>query len=123
MRMRRMVAEGVGYYHVISRIAGQQFLVDDQEKDVLMRLMFDVAVFSGVVYSRLQLATGVDIATRDTPSQRQAQVAARTMIELMNLETAFRDVAYMERTERCVNSRRGRAICRFAKYKHVVRIR
>jgi len=43
-----MVAEGVGYYHVISRIAGQQFLVDDQEKDVLMRLMFDVAVFSGV---------------------------------------------------------------------------
>ena len=48
MRMRRMVAEGVGYYHVISRIAGQQFLVDDQEKDVLMRLMFDAAVFSGV---------------------------------------------------------------------------
>ena len=48
MRMRRMVAEGVGYYHVISRIAGQQFLVDDQEKDALMRLMFNVAVFSGV---------------------------------------------------------------------------
>ncbi|MDD4061533.1 MAG: hypothetical protein PHW08_12645 [Kiritimatiellae bacterium] len=48
MRMRRMVAEGVGYYHVISRIAGQLFLVDDREKDVLMRLMFDVAVFSGV---------------------------------------------------------------------------
>ena len=48
MRMRRMVAEGVGYYHVISRIAGQQFLVDDQEKDALMRLMFNAAVFSGV---------------------------------------------------------------------------
>ena len=48
MRLRRMVAEGVGYYHVISRIAGQQFLVDDQEKDVLMRLMFNAAVFSGV---------------------------------------------------------------------------
>ena len=38
MRMRRMVAEGVGYYHVISRITGQQFLVGDEEKDVLMRL-------------------------------------------------------------------------------------
>ena len=48
MRLRRMLAEGVGYYHVISRIAGQQFLVDDREKDVLMRLMFNVAVFSGV---------------------------------------------------------------------------
>src|SRR5574344_1867688 len=48
MRLRRMLAEGVGYYHVISRIAGQQFLVDDREKDVLMRLMFSVAVFSGV---------------------------------------------------------------------------
>ena len=48
MRMRRMVAEGVGYYHVISRITGQQFLVGDEEKDVLMRLMFNVAVFSEV---------------------------------------------------------------------------
>ena len=33
MRMRRMVAEGVGYYHVISRITGQQFLVGDEEKE------------------------------------------------------------------------------------------
>lgn len=48
MRMRRMVADGVGYYHVTSRIAGQQFLVGDEERDVLMRLMFNVAVFSGV---------------------------------------------------------------------------
>ena len=48
MRMRRMIAQGDGYYHVISRIAGQQFLVGDEEKDVLMRLMFNAAVFSGV---------------------------------------------------------------------------
>ena len=48
MRLRRIVAGGVGYYHVISRIAGQQFLMDATEKDVLMRLMFNVAVFSGV---------------------------------------------------------------------------
>ena len=53
-------------------------------------------------FDAAELATGVNIATLDTPSQRQAQVAARTMTELMNLETAFRDVAYMERTERCV---------------------
>lgn len=48
MRMRRMLAQGEGYYHVISRISGQQFLMDAGEKDVLMRLMFDAAVFSGV---------------------------------------------------------------------------
>ena len=48
MRMKRILAQGVGYYHVISRIAGQQFLMDDDEKDVLMRMMFNVAVFSGV---------------------------------------------------------------------------
>ena len=48
MRMRRMLAQGEGHYHVISRIAGQQFLMDAGEKDVLMRLMFSAAVFSGV---------------------------------------------------------------------------
>ena len=48
MRMRRMLAQGEGYYHVISRIAGQQFLMDAVEKDVLMRLLFNAAVFSGV---------------------------------------------------------------------------
>jgi len=48
MRTRRLLAQGEGYYHVISRITGQQFLVGDWEKDVLMRLMFNVTVFSGV---------------------------------------------------------------------------
>ena len=48
MRMRRMIAQGEGYYHVISRIAGQQFLMDAVEKNALMRLMFNAAVFSGV---------------------------------------------------------------------------
>ena len=38
MRMRRMVAEGVGYYHVISRIAGQQFLVDGNFKGLSPKL-------------------------------------------------------------------------------------
>ena len=38
MRLRRMLAEGVGYYHVISRITGQEFLMNVEEKDVLMRL-------------------------------------------------------------------------------------
>lgn len=43
-----MLAQGEGYYHVISRIAGQQFLMNAEEKDILMRLMAKVATFSGV---------------------------------------------------------------------------
>ena len=38
MRLRRMLAEGVGYYHVISRIAGQQFLVDGNFKGLSPKL-------------------------------------------------------------------------------------
>lgn len=49
MRMRRRkCCRRRGYYHVISRITGQQFLMNAEEKDVLMRSMFNVAIFSGV---------------------------------------------------------------------------
>jgi len=48
MRTRRVLAESGGCYHVISRIAGQQFLMDGEEKDVLMGLLFKAAEFSGV---------------------------------------------------------------------------
>ena len=48
MRTRRMLASGVGYYHVISRISGQRFLMDAEEKNRLMELLFRAAAFSGV---------------------------------------------------------------------------
>ena len=48
MRTKRMLAQGEGYYHVISRIAGQQFLMNAEEKNELMRLMAKIAVFSSV---------------------------------------------------------------------------
>ena len=48
MRTRRVLVSGGGCYHVISRIAGQQYLMNAAEKDVLMRLMFNAAEFSGV---------------------------------------------------------------------------
>lgn len=53
-------------------------------------------------FDAAELAHGVNIAMCDTPSCRQAQTAAKTMIELMTLETTFRDVPYMARTERSV---------------------
>ena len=48
MRPRRLLAAGVGYYHVISRIAGQRFLMDAEEKNRLLELLFRAAEFSGV---------------------------------------------------------------------------
>ena len=48
MRMRRVLAAGDGYYHVISRTTGQQFLMGPEEKDRLMGLLYRVAEFSGV---------------------------------------------------------------------------
>ena len=47
MRLRRMLASGDGYYHLISRTAGQQFLMGPEEKDRLMGLLYRVAEFSG----------------------------------------------------------------------------
>ena len=43
MRPRRLLAPGVGYYHVISRIAGQRFLMDAEEKNRLLDLLFRAA--------------------------------------------------------------------------------
>lgn len=48
MRLRRVLAPGVGYYHVTSRISGQRFLLNPEEKDILTGLLFRVAEFSGV---------------------------------------------------------------------------
>ena len=48
MRPKRMLAPGVGCYHVISRIAGQRFLMDAEEKNRLLELLFRAAEFSGV---------------------------------------------------------------------------
>ena len=48
MRPRRLLAPGVGCYHVISRIAGQRFLMDAEEKNRLLELLFRAAEFSGV---------------------------------------------------------------------------
>ncbi|MGI5868354.1 MAG: transposase [Kiritimatiellia bacterium] len=48
MRLPRVLAKGEGFYHVISRISGQRFLLDAEEKPRLEWLMNAVAGFSGV---------------------------------------------------------------------------
>ncbi|MGI5870194.1 MAG: transposase, partial [Kiritimatiellia bacterium] len=48
MRLPRVLAKGEGIYHVISRISGQRFLLDAEEKPRLEWLMNAAAGFSGV---------------------------------------------------------------------------
>jgi hypothetical protein len=47
MRLPRILAEGEGYYHVMSRIIGCQMLLDDGEKERLIRTMRKCEAFSG----------------------------------------------------------------------------
>lgn len=48
MRRPRIKAEGEGFYHVVSRIGGKRFLMDDGEKRILLSLVRAAAAFSGV---------------------------------------------------------------------------
>ena len=48
MRLPRVLAQGEGYYHVISRVSGQRFLLNAEEKDRLVWFMNASAGFSGV---------------------------------------------------------------------------
>ena len=48
MRHPRIKAAGEGFYHVVSRIVGRRFLLDDGEKGILLGMIRAVADFSGV---------------------------------------------------------------------------
>lgn len=48
MRRARIKAEGEGFYHVVSRIGGRRFLLDDAEKGILLGMIRAAASFSGV---------------------------------------------------------------------------
>jgi len=48
MRTARIVEEGGGYYHVMSRIVDRRMVIDDSEKGILRYLMRGMEGFSGV---------------------------------------------------------------------------
>lgn len=48
MRHARVRSEGVGCYHVVSRIVDRNFRLDDREKEVFRGMMRRAATFSGV---------------------------------------------------------------------------
>ncbi len=48
MRRARIIEEGGGYYHVMSRIVDRRMVIDDSEKGTLRYLMRGMEGFSGV---------------------------------------------------------------------------
>ena len=48
MRRPRVKVEGEGFYHVVSRIGGKRFLIDEAEKGILLGMIRAAAAFSGV---------------------------------------------------------------------------
>ena len=48
MRRPRIKVEGEGFYHVVSRIGGKRFLIDETEKAILLGMIRGAAAFSGV---------------------------------------------------------------------------
>ena len=48
MRRPRLKVEGDGFYHVVSRIGGRRFLIDETEKGILLATIRAAAAFSGV---------------------------------------------------------------------------
>ncbi len=48
MRRPRIKVKGEGFYHVVSRIGGRRFLIDDREKGILLGMIRAAAGFSGV---------------------------------------------------------------------------
>ena len=48
MRRPRIKVDGEGFYHVVSRIGGRRFLIDEAEKSVLLGMIRAAAAFSGV---------------------------------------------------------------------------
>ena len=48
MRRPRVKVDGEGFYHVVSRIGGKRFLIDEDEKRILLGMIRGAAAFSGV---------------------------------------------------------------------------
>ena len=48
MRRPRVKVAGDGFYHVVSRIGGKRFLIDEKEKAILLGMIRGAAAFSGV---------------------------------------------------------------------------
>ncbi len=71
MRRPRIKAEGEGFYHVVSRIAGRRFLLDEKERGILLGMIRAAAGFSGVeVYTYAVMSNHFHLLVR-VPRKRE----------------------------------------------------
>ncbi len=71
MRRPRIKAEGEGFYHVVSRIGGKRFLIDETEKAILLGMIRGAAAFSGVeVYTYAVMSNHFHLLVR-VPRKRE----------------------------------------------------
>lgn len=90
MRRPRIKVEGEGFYHVVSRIGGRRFLMDDEEKGILLGLVRASAAFSGVeVYT---------YALMDNHFHLLIRVPPRIRVEGVELERRVRALYGPERS-------------------------
>ena len=90
MRRPRIKVEGEGFYHVVSRIGGRRFLMDDEERGILLGMVRAVAAFSGVdVYT---------YALMDNHFHLLIRVPERTTVDGAELERRVRALYGPERS-------------------------
>ena len=71
MRRPRIKVEGEGFYHVVSRIGGKRFLIDETEKAILLGMIRGAAAFSGVeVYTYAVMSNHFHLLVR-VPRKRE----------------------------------------------------
>ncbi|MBQ9726230.1 MAG: transposase [Kiritimatiellae bacterium] len=71
MRRPRVKVEGEGFYHVVSRIGGRRFLIDEEEKGILLGMIRGAAAFSGVeVYTYAVMSNHFHLLVR-VPRKRE----------------------------------------------------
>ena len=92
MRRPRIKVAGEGFYHVVSRIGGRRFLMDDGEKKVLLGLIWAAAEFSGVeVYTH---------ALMDNHFHLLLRVSQREEVDDGELARRVRALYGLERSEK-----------------------
>ena len=81
MRQPRIKVEGEGFYHVVSRIGGRRFLIDDAEKGILLGMIRAAAVFSGVeLYTYAVMSNHFHLLVR---VPRKQEVSDRELLRRM----------------------------------------
>ena len=102
MRRPRIKVDGEGIYHVVSRIGGRRFLLDDKEKGILLGMIRRAAAFSGVeVYTYAMMDNHFHLLVRVSGKREVTEAELRWRVAaLYGAERAGRMFAEWEKRER-----------------------